>query len=135
MSLDAVARRDIHNRGLDRPLITTSENFRWINRCLSSRALSVLAPSKFRARIEIVARSPGDRESFPKMYNKFLSVFRVTSRTQDYSFHQSTHCHKTLVKTRSIPNALVYSFPSSLPPPLYNSFFVFSFFFFTITFF
>lgn len=129
MSLDAVARRDIHNRGLDRPLITASENSRWINRCLSSRALSVLAPSKFRARIEIEARSPGDRESFPKMYNKFLSVFRVTSRTQDYSFHQSTHCHKTLVKTRSIPNALVYSFPPSITA------FSSSLSFFTITFF
>lgn len=124
MSLDTVARRDIHNHGLDRPLITASENSREINRCLSSRALSVLTLSKFQARIEIEARSPGDRESFPKMYNKFLSVFRVTSRTQDYSFHQSTHWHKTLVKTRSIPNALVYSFP------LYNSFFVFSFFFY-----
>jgi len=59
------------------------------------------------------------------MYNKFLSVFRVTSRTHKTT--RSTKVHtgiKRSFKTRSIPNALVYSFP------LYNSFFVFSFFFY-----
>lgn len=132
MPLDAVARRDIHNRGPDRPLMTARWKFSLDQpMSLFARVIRSLAPPKFRARVEIEARSPGDRESFPKMYNKFLSVFRVTSRTQDYSFHQSTHCHKTLVKTRSISNALVYSFP------LYNSFFAFSLpsSFFTITFF
>lgn len=114
------AERDIHNYKppSSASLIMTSEKkiLVGIDRCLSSRVIRYLAPSKFRARIEIEARSPYDRNHSRKMYNKFLSFFFFVSspRTQSDSFFQSTHFRKTLIyKTRL--NTLFFIYPTRSP--------------------
>lgn len=106
------------------------------------RSFFFLAPSKFRARIEIEARSPGDREAFPKMYNKFLSVFRhpLSSPPPSHTrllvppkLHTGT---KRSLRPARFPMHLFFFY--FLSPSITAFFLVLSFFyllFFTITFF